>query len=120
MKPSLARSSITTFGAEAAIGAATFLATPYLVRTLGIEPYGVLGLAAVLGGQLAALQLGIAPAITRLASDRRGRGESAAVSELLFSAVAVALLSALLIGVTFAIASPFAWTRALSASEGAF
>jgi O-antigen/teichoic acid export membrane protein len=114
--PSLGRATMASAAVDLVLAAATLLTTPVLVRALGTERYGVLGLVTVLASQLSMLQLGVGPALVRRLGEARGRGDGAAVRGALRAGAVLAVSSALAaLGLALLLA-PRAWTHAFQAS----
>ena len=76
---------------------------PYLVRRLGTEPYGIIGIISVLAGQLGVLHLGVGAAATRLISQGRGERDDRAVGEAMAGTLVVAGLAAALMAAVFSL-----------------
>ena len=81
---------------------------PYLIRGLGTEPYGILGIVTVLGVQLGVLHLGVGPAATRLVGDSIGRGGEGLIARLTGVAV-VGAVASLMVGGVFLFLAPMVW-----------
>ena len=92
-------------------------AIPLLVRGLGAEPYGVVGIVTVLAGQLGVLHLGVGPAATRLIAQRRGSGDARAMDDAMAGSLGVAALASAVVAVVFAAVAPRAWTGWFNVSE---
>ncbi len=100
---------------DVVITAATIIVTPRVVRELGTEVYGVIGLVSVMSSQLGGLQLGIGPAVTRLIAEDRGRakaGESATIT----MGFLLSLATTCLFAACFWVVAPWAWTEVFRSS----
>ncbi len=79
----------------------TFASTPYLIQKLGVDAYGLQGLALVLIGYFAVLDAGLDVAIIRYAAEDQARGDEASRNRLLnstlFLYLAVGMLGAVLL-----------------------
>jgi O-antigen/teichoic acid export membrane protein len=99
------RGSLWTLGGQAITMLVMLITTPYIIRRLGAEAYGVLTLINVLIGYLAFADMGMGKAATRFAADAHTRqdndGEAAVVWTSLLIAFIPAGLSAALLA-TFA------------------
>jgi O-antigen/teichoic acid export membrane protein len=90
--------------------------TPLLVRHLGTEPYGVIGLVTVLSTQLATLQLGVGPALLRALGEARGRADAPSLRAALQAGALLSAASALVIGGVALVLAPRAWNDAFATS----
>ncbi|MFZ1058825.1 MAG: oligosaccharide flippase family protein, partial [Candidatus Rokuibacteriota bacterium] len=115
----LGRATVVSVAVDSALVLATLLATPFLVARLGPEPYGILGMVSVLAGQLSVLQLGIGPAVTRLVTEHRGRGDQLRETTVTRTGVLLGSASGVLIGGLFAVVAPWVWTRVLTGTKSA-
>jgi len=113
---SLARATLASAAAQGAGMVFTVLATPYLIHSLGVEPYGVFAVVAVLGSQLTALQMGIASAVPRRLAEARAGGDAGEHAATVVSAWGLSVLAALVVLAAFVLVAPAAWARALHAS----
>ena len=91
---------------------------PYLIRRLGTEPYGILGIVSVLGGQLATFHFGVGTAGTRLVADSVGRGGEG-LRERLTGIGLVGAAASLLVGAIFLLVAPIAWRGGFDVSAAA-
>lgn len=114
--PSLGRATLASAGVDVALAVTALVTTPLLVRALGTERYGVLGLVTVLASQLSMLQLGVGPALVRIVAEARGRGDAAAVRGTLRAGVLLAVASAIAVAALALVLAPRWWSRALTAS----
>lgn len=71
------RNIVANLAATVVAIVAAVVAVPLLVRGLGLAGYGIVGLHATLAALVAALDLGLAPSVTRELARRAARGESA-------------------------------------------
>ena len=88
---------------------------PYLISRLGTEPYGILGIVSMIGGQLGILHVGIGTAATRLVAESVGRGGEGLDSRLTGVAV-VSAAASLAVGAVFLIVAPTAWRGGFNVS----
>jgi O-antigen/teichoic acid export membrane protein len=65
----------------------TFLATPFLIRRLGVELYGIYILVAILVDYCSFAQFGIVDASVKYVTERRARGEQRGVQETFWTAM---------------------------------
>src|SRR5437870_3702644 len=86
---------------------ATLVATPWTIRLLGPERYGVLALMSVIIGYLAFSDLGMGAASTRFGAMAHEQGDDEGEAAAIWSALVLALVPATLVGATlFAFARP--------------
>jgi len=116
--PSLGRATVTSALVDVTLALVALVSTPVLVRCLGAERYGVIGLVAVLASQLATLQLGVGPALLRTLGEARGRGDAGSVGSALRAAAAIAVASAAAVAALAWWVAPLAWRDAFAASAG--
>jgi O-antigen/teichoic acid export membrane protein len=114
--PSLGRATVVSAIVDGVLAVVALGVTPLLIRLLGTEPYGVVGLITVLGTQLSTLQLGVGPALLRALGEARGRGDTAAVRATLRAGALLGSLSALAVGGLALVAAPRAWSDAFATS----
>jgi O-antigen/teichoic acid export membrane protein len=88
---------------------------PYLIRQLGTEPYGILGIVSVLAGQLGVLHFGVGTAATRLVAESVARGGGGLVPRFVGVAV-VGAAASLLVGAVFYLLAPLAWRGGFNVS----
>lgn len=112
----LGRATIASISAQVLGVVAAFVATPFLVRALGVERYGVFAAVTVVGGQLTALQLGLSNAIPRRLAEVRSRRDPGEHMATLAAIVLATLLAASLVAIAFTLAAPAMWRRALHAT----
>ncbi len=98
MATRVVRGSLWTLGGQGVALLAAFVATPFVIRLLGAEQYGVLSLINVLIGYLAFADMGMGMASTRFGGEAFARhdrrGEAAVVwTSLLLALVPAALVS---------------------------
>jgi O-antigen/teichoic acid export membrane protein len=103
------QATVVTVGAQFAGAAAAIAATPYLVRELGVAPYGILLATLVLAGQLTPLHLGVPAATIRLLAACRGRGDARRHAALRGALVRVALAVTVLTAIGFVLIAPWVW-----------
>ena len=74
----IARGTLWSLGGQGVTLIASFLATPFVIRFLGSEGYGVLSLINVLVGYLSFADMGMGSASTRFGSEAQARGDQQA------------------------------------------
>src|SRR5437660_2137669 len=75
MTTKVVRGSLWTFGGQGVVLIASLIATPFTIRLLGPEAYGLLALVNVLLGYLAFADLGMGLASTQLGSEAHALGD---------------------------------------------
>jgi O-antigen/teichoic acid export membrane protein len=99
------RGSLWNLGGQAASLLATFVATPFVIRLLGVEGYGLLALINAAIVYLAFADMGMGWASTRFASEAHARGDQQAETKVIWTALLVGIGPALLISTILVIAS---------------
>ncbi len=102
----VARSSVWSLGGQAASLGVAFLATPFTVRFLGAESYGLVALVSSLIGYVTVLDLGMGTASTRMGSEAYARGDERGEAEAVWTATAVTLVPTLLAALVMWLAAP--------------
>ena len=95
--------------------AVALLATPFYLRYLGLEAYGIVGFYAAVQGFLAILDVGFTPTMNREAAKAHATGEMNGARSLLRSLSAVTWSGALAIAVIFFISAHYVATHWLQA-----
>ena len=86
---------------------------PYVIHHLGPDRYGLYSLAWLVVGYFALFNLGIGPATTKFVAGLLGKGETARLPELVWTALASQAFLGLAGGIALAAASPFLVERVL-------
>lgn len=111
---SLARNSMWSIGGQIPPLLVAALAIPLLVRGLGTERFGALGLVWVVLGAFGALDLGMSRATTRAFAERRALGDEEGAEAVAWTSVVVQLGLGLLTGGGLALASGLLVRRILA------
>src|ERR1700674_4107475 len=90
------RGSIWNLGGQGVTLLATLVATPFVIRLLGVESYGLLALINALIVYLAFADMGMGWASTRFASEAHARGDDQGEATVIWTALLVAAGPALL------------------------
>src|SRR5437660_3257855 len=92
------RGSAWSVGGQGVTLLASLVATPFVIRLLGPEGYGVLALINVLIGYLAFTDLGMGTASTRFGADASGRGDDKGENEVavIWTSLCIAAVPSLL------------------------
>lgn len=108
----LLRSSGFIFGGQVWFVLLSFATMPYIVRTMGVDGYGVFSLLVVFAGYLSHLDLGLGWALTKFVAEYEARGETDVLERSVRTAVLAllaggALGALLLIGLSDVIVTRF-------------
>ena len=99
MAGQVARGSLWSMGGQSVTLLASLLATPLLIRWLGAEAYGVWALINLLIGYLSFGDLGMGTASTRFGAEAHARGDDKGEAEIIWTALLLGLLPAMLLAV---------------------
>jgi O-antigen/teichoic acid export membrane protein len=97
------RGSFLSLGGQGVTMLATLLATPFVIRLLGAQSYGVLALVHVLIGSLSFADMGMGTASTRFGSLAHARGDDEGESTAIWSSLAIAGVSSTLAALVLAL-----------------
>jgi O-antigen/teichoic acid export membrane protein len=79
---------------------------PYIVRGLGPDRFGMLGIIWVIFGYFALMDLGLGRATTKFLAELLAKGEASQISEMVWSSILLQVLLGLVGGVAIAILTP--------------
>ena len=99
------RGSLWNLSGQGATLLATFVATPFVIRLLGVEGYGLLALINALIGYLAFADMGMGWASTRFASEAHARGDDQGEATVIWTSLLVAAGPALLVASILALSA---------------
>src|SRR5258706_16023182 len=88
------RGSFLNLGGQGVTMLATLVATPFVIRLLGVPGYGVLALVQVLIGYLSVADMGMGTASTRFGSVAHARGDDEGEAAAIWSSLAIAAVPA--------------------------
>ena len=114
----LARNTAFSLAGQAATLLAAFLAVPLLVDGLGTSRFGVLALAWVVIGYAQVFDLGIGRALTKMTSERLGRGRPEDVPSYFWTALIGMFVLGCVAGGVVALLSPWLVHSVLNIPEG--
>lgn len=97
MTTKVVKGSLWTLGGSVLPLAVSFVSTPFIIRFLGAESYGVLLLVGLIPTYFSFADFGMGIASTRFASESYGQGDSRKESEIVWTATAIALITSLVI-----------------------
>ena len=108
-RPSLVLNALSNWVALGLNGAAAFLLTPYIIRCLGVNGYGIWRLIASVVGYYAILDLGVSSAVTRYVARYAGQRDYKALNETVSTALTMfCVIGLVVIGGSLLLASPLA------------
>ncbi|HEY6118534.1 MAG TPA: oligosaccharide flippase family protein, partial [Pyrinomonadaceae bacterium] len=107
------RGSAWTLGGQVIAILASLVGTPFIIRLLGSESYGVLALISVLIGYLAFADLGMGIASTRFGADAHANSDSERELEVIWTSGLLALVPAICCGIALALSARFLVERVL-------
>jgi len=99
------RGSIWTFGGQAVTLLTTLVATPFVIRLLGVESYGLLALINAVIVYLAFADMGMGWASTRFASQAHARGDDQGEATVVWTSLLVGTGPALLVASILALSA---------------
>ncbi len=99
MTTKVVKGSMWTLAGSVLPLAVTFVSTPFIIRFLGAEAYGVLLLVALIPTYFNFADFGMGIASTRFASEAYGQGNEAKESQIVWTAAAIALVASLTVAV---------------------
>ena len=100
------RGSLWSIGGQAATLLATLIATPFVIRLLGAELFGLLALINVLLGYLSFADMGMGWASTHFASDAHGRGDEEGEAKVVWTALVMAAGPSLIFALALVVGAP--------------
>src|SRR5712692_4303683 len=103
----LARNTIWNLLGQLLPMAVAVVAIPLLVRSLGLERFGVLSLAWIVIGYFSLFDLGIGRALTKLVADKLGANEEHSIPPLAWTALLLMLLLGVIAGLVTLAISPW-------------
>src|ERR1700754_1954573 len=100
MMTKVVRGSLWTLSGQGVTILAALVATPFVIRLLGTESYGVLSLINVLIGYLSFSDMGMGTASTRFGGEAFARDDAPGEAAVIWTSLVIALVPALLIAGT--------------------
>lgn len=116
MTTKVVKGSIWTLGGSVLPLAVSFISTPFIIRFLGSESYGVLLLVGLIPTYFSFADFGMGVASTKFASEAFGQGDQNRESEMVWTATAIAAVSSLVVAVPMFLLS-YAIVRSLNVPE---
>ncbi|MBO0347849.1 flippase [Phormidium pseudopriestleyi FRX01] len=105
LNANLVRGSLWSIGGQAAPLVASMIATPFVIRLLGTESYGVLALINVLIGYLGFADIGMSSASTKFGAEANARGDTEEEVAVIWTALVINSIPVLLAAFLLAIMS---------------
>jgi O-antigen/teichoic acid export membrane protein len=107
------RGSLWSLSGQGIVLLVSFTATPFVIRLLGSEHYGVLSLINVLIGYFALAELGMGTASTRFGADAHARLDDRGEADVVWTSLLIAAIPALIGALTLLLAAEVIVARAL-------
>ena len=114
----LARNTAFNFAGQILPLLAGVALIPYIVRGLGTDRFGLLGIIWVIFGYFSLMDLGIGRATTKFLAEWLAKGETEKISEMVWSSVLLQLLLGVVGGAIIALLAPFFVERVLKTPAG--
>lgn len=95
---------------------AGLLATPFIIRSMGVERFGLLSLAWTVLWYSAYFDLGLTRATTKFAAEALGKGEETNISSLVYASLGIQTLLGVLAALALTLATPLLLNRVLHVS----
>src|SRR6267143_21716 len=86
---------------------------PYIIRGLGTDRFGMLGIIWVVFGYFSLMDLGLGRATTKFLAEWLAKGEASRISDMVWNSIIIQLVLGLLGGVIIAIVTPLLVERVL-------
>jgi O-antigen/teichoic acid export membrane protein len=99
------RGSVWSLTGQIIVVLVSFAATPFVIRLLGAESYGVLALINILIGYLAFSEFGMGTASTRFGAEAHARNDNNGEAAVIWTSLWIAAVPALVVSLSFAIAA---------------
>lgn len=106
MTTKVVKGSLWTLAGQLAPLGFSFIATPFTVRLLGSEAYGVVVLITVVSSYLSFADLGMGVASTKFGAEAYGEGNREKEGEVVRTAALVALMGSLIVAISMFVLSP--------------
>jgi len=116
MTTKVVKGSVWTLAGSVLPLAVSFISTPFIIRFLGSENYGVLLLVGLIPTYFTFADLGMGVASTKFASEAFGEGSATRENEFVWTAAAIAGISSLLVAIPLCLFSYYI-VRALNVPE---
>ena len=99
MTTKVVKGSIWTLGGSVLPLAVSFISTPFVIRFLGSEAYGVLLLVGLIPTYFSFADLGMGVASTKFASEAFGQGDQVKEAQVVWTATIIALITSLVVAI---------------------
>jgi len=115
---SIGRATIWSVSGQVATLAASFIATPFVLRRLAPEGYGLLTLSNVLVGYLAVADLGMGVTSTRFAAEAHARGDRDEEAGVIWTSLVISVLPSIVLAVALVLGAGAFAEHALRVPNG--
>ncbi len=109
----LAKNAVFNFGGQILPLLSGIVLIPYIVRSLGPDRFGMLGIIWVVFGYFSLMDLGMGRATTKFLAEWLAKGEESRISEMVWSSIILQLLLGVAGGAVMAALTPFLVERVL-------
>lgn len=116
--PKLARNTAFNFAGQVLPLFAGLLLIPYIVRGLGLDRFGMLGIIWLVFGYLGLMDLGLGRATTKFLAELLAKGEAGQISEMVWTSILLQVLLGVAGGVLIAALTPVLVERVLKIPGG--
>lgn len=99
MTTKVVKGSLWTLGGSVLPLAVSFISTPFIIRFLGSEAYGVLLLVGLIPTYFSFADFGMGVASTKFAAEAYGQGDEKKEAEVVWTATAISAISALIVAI---------------------
>jgi len=99
MTTKVVKGSIWTLAGSVLPLAVSFVSTPFIIRFLGAESYGVLLLVGLIPTYFSFADFGMGVASTKFASEAYGKGDQEKEAAVVWTATAIAMIASLIVGI---------------------
>src|SRR5215467_474427 len=120
MTTRVARGGLWILSAQAVGLITSFLATPFIIRLLGTESFGVLSLINVVISYLTFSEFGMGVASTRFGSEAHAHNDQEKESAVVWTSLVIAAVPTLLVSVIFAFGARYTVEHALRLPVGLY
>jgi O-antigen/teichoic acid export membrane protein len=103
----LLRNTCLNFFGQVLPGLVGFVATPFLIRGLGLEAFGIFSLALVVLGYLGLFDLGLGAATTKYVAESVATGDRQRLTSLVWTSMAMQLILGVATGIALAFSVPY-------------
>ncbi|MFH1615695.1 MAG: flippase [Planctomycetota bacterium] len=106
-KKTIVLNTVALFASQGWIVVLSLLVLPYIVNSLGKEPYALLSLSFVVVGYMGFLDLGLGSALTKFISEYHAKGDSAKINSIVTTSLTIFLIMGCVGGTSLFLLSQF-------------